>query len=157
MKKVYIAEKKGIRFYVDKRDENGKRIPKFNEDGVRLPGQVEQHVLTFMQYESAKRDGERIYKSVFIVDDETPKEVAEYIEKIMVANSECELEHDHMVRTEPKRADALKAAQVERQAKEEALAELDGAKSKIDELEELVKKLQSKKGKKDDKEDKDDL
>jgi len=156
MKKVYIAEKKGIRFYVDKRDKDGKRIPKFNEDGVRLPGQVEQHILTFDQFESAKKDGERIYKSVYIVTDKTPKEVADYIENVMVKNNECELEEDHLARTEPKRAEALKLVAIERREKEKALEENAASKSKIEELEDRIKQLQKSKGKKEDKKD-DDL
>jgi hypothetical protein len=146
MKKVYIAEKKGIRFYVDKRDEDGKRVPKFNEDGVRLPGQFEQHVCTFDQFESAKKDGERVYKSVFIVTDKTPKEVADYIENVMVKNSECELEVDHVARTEPARAEALKALKKVEKEKEQLADENTKQKSKIDELEEQIAKLQANKG-----------
>lgn len=148
MKKVYVAEKRGLRFYVRKKDEKGNVIPIYNEEGHRTK-EYESYVCDFTQYEHKKVEGELRYKSVFIVyenepgHENTPKEVVEHVEA-MRKSGNCELMDDHIKRTNPDQHHALEKVReaTERAEKAEAASAKD--KSTIEQLEARLAALENK-------------
>ena len=112
MKKVYTIEQRGYKFFVPKRDAEGKMIPKIHREyGHIIPGEFEMHECDFKAAEMRKHstgDGfaELVQRCVFIVDDKTPPEIAAFVEKLH-ADKVCELEAEYIARINPAQAKAL--------------------------------------------------
>jgi hypothetical protein len=126
---TYVVESRGQRFYVPKRDENGKKIPILNDYGQPKPGEFEEHTCTFQKCKELKHgpNGEYYVLSKFTVDETTPKEVAVRLEE-KVKEGQCEREEDYIARTNKEQHKAMKdleKAQTESKAKDDIIAQLE--------------------------------
>jgi hypothetical protein len=106
MKQVYIAEKM-IQFDCPKMV-NGKKVPILNEYGAPKKGEFEELKGQFAPFEIKKNSlGEQVRTYVFIVDENTPEEIAEWVEKKLVGGGLCEKQEDYIKRTNAEQYHAL--------------------------------------------------